>query len=85
MAETLQRGEVVRFGPFRLDLMNRLLYRDGVEVALPPRAVGVLWLLVSRAGQVVSRQELLERVWKDTFVKRHLARRGDQPRPSGAR
>ena len=68
MAETLQRGEVVRFGPFRLDLMNRLLYRDGVEVALPPRAVGVLWLLVSRAGQVVSRHELLERVWKDTFV-----------------
>jgi DNA-binding winged helix-turn-helix (wHTH) protein len=68
MAETLQRQEVVRFGPFRLDLMNRLLYRDGVEVALPPRAVGVLWLLVSRAGQVVSRQELLERVWKDAFV-----------------
>jgi DNA-binding winged helix-turn-helix (wHTH) protein len=68
MAETLQRGDVVRFGPFRLDLMNRLLYRDGVEVALPPRAIGVLWLLVSRAGQVVSRQELLERVWKDAFV-----------------
>jgi DNA-binding winged helix-turn-helix (wHTH) protein/Tol biopolymer transport system component len=68
MAETLQRQEVVRFGPFRLDLMNRLLYRGGVEVALPPRAVGILWLLVSRAGQVVSRQELLERVWKDSFV-----------------
>jgi DNA-binding winged helix-turn-helix (wHTH) protein len=68
MADTVVAADIVRFGPFRLDLVNRLLARDGEEVALPPRAMGVLWLLVSRAGDVVSKQQLLDEVWKDAFV-----------------
>ena len=38
------------------------------EVALPPRVLGVLELLLDRAGDVVSRQELIDSVWKDAFV-----------------
>ena len=68
MADTVAAADIVRFGPFRLDLVNRLLARDGEEVALPPRAMGVLWLLVTRAGDVVSKQQLLDEVWKDAFV-----------------
>src|SRR5215217_3835358 len=56
------------FGPFAFDRQNRLLWRDGTEVALPPRVLGVLELLIDRAGQVVARQELLNGVWKDAFV-----------------
>src|SRR6185295_2617599 len=68
MMERESPARAVRFGPFMLDLSNRLLSRDGDEIPLPPRATGVLWLLVTRAGHVVSKQELLETVWKDTYV-----------------
>jgi DNA-binding winged helix-turn-helix (wHTH) protein/Tol biopolymer transport system component len=56
------------FGPFRFDTQSRLLSRDGTELALPPRVLGVLELLLQRAGEVVSRQELIDTVWKDAFV-----------------
>src|SRR5688572_5238410 len=58
----------LRFGPFAFDRQSRLLWRDGTEVALPPRVLGVLELLIDRAGQVVARQDLLDGVWKDAFV-----------------
>jgi DNA-binding winged helix-turn-helix (wHTH) protein len=56
------------FGPFEFDVSNQLLWRGGDAVPLPPRVVGVLGLLVARPGEVVSRQELIETVWKDAFV-----------------
>ena len=56
------------FGPFVFDPSNQLLWRGGQEVPLPPRVVGVLGLLVARPGEVVSRQELIDAVWKDAFV-----------------
>src|SRR3954454_18516427 len=58
----------VSFGPFAFDPDSRLLWRDGAEIALPPRVLGVLEALLDRAGQVVARQDLLDRVWKDAFV-----------------
>jgi len=56
------------FGPFVFDVSNQLLWRGSQEVPLPPRVVGVLGLLVARPGEVVSRQELIDTVWKDAFV-----------------
>jgi len=56
------------FGPFVFDPSNQLLWRAGQEVPLPPRVVGVLGHLVARPGEVVSRQELIDSVWKDAFV-----------------
>jgi eukaryotic-like serine/threonine-protein kinase len=58
----------IRFGPFAFDPHSRLLWRDGVEVALPPRVLAVLEALLERPGDVVARQALLDRVWKDAFV-----------------
>lgn len=58
----------VSFGPFAFDRESRLLWRDGAEVALPPRVIGVLELLIDRQGQIVARQDLLDAVWKDAFV-----------------
>ena len=58
----------VSFGPFVFDRANGLL-RDGQrEIPLPPRALGILDLLVARAGTVVPKQELIDTVWKDAFV-----------------
>ncbi len=58
----------VGFGPFVFDRTNGLLRNEGREVPLPPRVLGVLELLVSRAGAIVSRQSLIDTVWKDAFV-----------------
>jgi eukaryotic-like serine/threonine-protein kinase len=58
----------ISFGPFAFDRQNRLLWRDGSEVALPPRVLGVLEVLIDRPGEIVARQDLLDGVWKDAFV-----------------
>jgi serine/threonine-protein kinase len=58
----------IGFGPFAFDRQSRLLWRDGTEVALPPRVLGVLEVLIDRPGEVVARQDLLDGVWKDAFV-----------------
>jgi DNA-binding winged helix-turn-helix (wHTH) protein len=59
---------LVAFGPFVFDRTSRLLARDGVEVPLPPRVLGVLALLVEHRGQLVGKQELIGAVWRDAFV-----------------
>ena len=56
------------FGTFTFDVQSRLLRRGPIELPLPPRVLGVLEVLLERAGDVVPRQELIDRVWKDAFV-----------------
>ncbi len=51
------------FGPFRFDLRISRLYRDELEIHLPPRAASVLQYLLTHAGRIVSREELLDAVW----------------------
>jgi serine/threonine-protein kinase len=58
----------VSFGPFIFDRGNGLLREGAREIPLPPRVLGVLDLLVSRASTVVPKQELIDSVWKDAFV-----------------
>jgi predicted ATPase/DNA-binding winged helix-turn-helix (wHTH) protein len=59
MAEDKQ----VAFGLFRFDPRTGQLWRDGSEVKLAPRAAGVLRLLAERAQELVTKEDLLERVW----------------------
>src|SRR3954469_18917800 len=63
-----EQTSTVAFGAFAFDRANRLLRRDSREIPLPPRVLSVLDLLVSRAGLIVPKQELIDTVWKDTFV-----------------
>jgi DNA-binding winged helix-turn-helix (wHTH) protein len=56
------------FGPFRLDLTTESLWRDEVLLPLPPKPFAVLAYLVVHAGQVVSKETLLEAVWPNTAV-----------------
>ena len=57
------------FGPFRIDLSERSLLREGKAVALTPKAYQTLIVLVENNTRTVTKQELLERVWPDTFVE----------------
>jgi predicted ATPase/DNA-binding winged helix-turn-helix (wHTH) protein len=57
------------FGPFRLVPAERALYGSGGAVRLHGRAFDLLLALVERAGEVVAKEELLARVWPQTFVE----------------
>lgn len=56
------------FGPFQLRPAARLLERDGKPVHIGGRALDVLILLAERAGEVVSKKDLVSRVWSDVTV-----------------
>ena len=55
------------FGPFRFEPGNGL-WHGSSEVPLPPRALGVLEALTAHPGAVVSKQTLMDAVWRDSFV-----------------
>jgi TolB-like protein/DNA-binding winged helix-turn-helix (wHTH) protein len=63
------RPKIRRFGPFEVDLDQRLLFRAGDSVPLTPKAFETLAVLVERQGKVVDKAELLKLVWPDTFVE----------------
>jgi non-specific serine/threonine protein kinase len=58
-----------RFGPFELQPDNRRLLKDGATISLRPRAFDLLAALVDRAGHLVTKDELLDRVWPKTVVE----------------
>ncbi|MGH8426918.1 MAG: winged helix-turn-helix domain-containing protein [Gammaproteobacteria bacterium] len=57
-----------RFGPFELDIAERLLSGNGKAVALRGKGFDLLLLLLESAGHLKSRTELIERLWPDTIV-----------------
>ena len=71
-ATSLTQG--VAFGPFRLFVRRRLLERDGIPVALGSRALDILILLVERAGNIVSKEDLISRVWPNLTVDENSLR-----------
>jgi TolB-like protein/DNA-binding winged helix-turn-helix (wHTH) protein len=57
------------FGEFSVDPQNRVLRLRDEPVALTPKAFELLFLLIQRGGQVVSKDELMNSVWPDSFVE----------------
>ena len=64
-----------RFLDFELSEGEFFLSRSGQRVALEPKALRVLTLLVRRAGHLVDKRELLESVWPDSFVEENTLTR----------
>jgi DNA-binding winged helix-turn-helix (wHTH) protein/tetratricopeptide (TPR) repeat protein len=60
---------VYNFGPFRLDIGEQTLQRDGQILPLKPKVFGVLAALVEKSGRLVCKDELLKQVWADSFVE----------------
>ncbi|TYO66297.1 hypothetical protein FXV83_12265 [Bradyrhizobium hipponense] len=56
------------FGPFRLSTSKRVLLEGDRVVRLGGKAIEILIALVERAGELVSKRELVEIAWPDTFV-----------------
>ena len=59
---------MIRFGAFAIDPRTWLLTLDGRAVELSPRLVEILAHIVSRAGEIVTKDELLERFGPDVNV-----------------
>src|SRR5580698_10207840 len=57
------------FGAYRLEAQSRMLFRGSDHVALPPKVAELLIALVQAAGTVLTREELLQRLWPDTVVE----------------
>jgi len=57
------------FGPYHLDLNERVLTCTGETIALTPKATDILIMLVANAGQLLEKDQLLQEVWPNTFVE----------------
>jgi TolB-like protein/DNA-binding winged helix-turn-helix (wHTH) protein len=69
MQATSPLTHIVQFGIFQLDLKAHELHKAGIKVKLQEQPFRVLALLVERAGQVVTREELQQKVWpSDVYV-----------------
>jgi DNA-binding winged helix-turn-helix (wHTH) protein/TolB-like protein len=64
-----QKRNFYEFGPFRLDVVERQLLRGKEPLELMPKVYETLLALVEEAGHALEKDELLRRIWPDTFVE----------------
>lgn len=62
-------GHFYRFGAFTLDTDQRILLREGKPLPLAPKVFDTLLVLVESTGRIVGKEELMNRLWPDTFVE----------------
>jgi TolB-like protein len=57
------RGGEITFGPFRLDVERRVLFRDSAPVPLRSRGADILCVLAASPGKLVTKEDLMAEVW----------------------
>src|SRR5215813_8158354 len=62
-------NKLYEFGEYRLDAAERVLWHGEEVIVLPSKVFDTLWVLVKEEGRIVSKSELMEAVWKDSFVE----------------
>src|SRR4051812_42457601 len=60
--------QIYEFDGFRVDPVRRRLLKGGEQVSLTPKAFSILVVLLENRGEVVEKEELIRRIWPDTFV-----------------
>ena len=64
-----EKKHFYQFKSFRLDVGERQLLNNNLPVALTPKAFDVLAVLIERGGHLIERDDLMNRVWADSFVE----------------
>ena len=64
-----QNTQFYEFGPFRLEPHKRLLFRGQEVIKLAPKSFDTLLALVEHHGQVLEKDELMKRLWPDSYVE----------------
>ena len=54
---------------FAIDTAQRVVLREGKPLPLAPKVYETLLILVEHSGRIVSKEELMSRLWPDTFVE----------------
>ena len=62
------KQRIYEFDGFRLDVDDKTLWRGKDKISLPLKAVEMLALLAENRGRTVTKEEILETLWQDTFV-----------------
>src|SRR6188474_2927726 len=57
------------FDSFRVDVSERLLFKDNREVSLTPKVFDTLLVLLENSSHVMTKKELMRQVWPDSFVE----------------
>lgn len=63
-----------RFEDFALDAANQCLWHDGERITLPPKPFAVLHYLVDNPGRLITHDELLDKLWPQTYVQPQVLR-----------
>src|ERR1700730_7490638 len=58
-----------QFGEYTVDSSQRVLLRKGKPVPLTPKVFDMLLILVENPGRIVEKEELMNRLWPDTYVE----------------
>lgn len=61
--------QIYKFGKFTVDAAERLLFNGKQTISLTPKAFDTLLLLIENGGHVLSKEEIMEKVWADSFVE----------------
>lgn len=64
-----QKQPVYGFGPFQLDVGEKLLLRSGRVVPLSPKVFDTLLVLVENSGRILAKEELMQTLWPQTYVE----------------
>ncbi|MCI0337855.1 MAG: protein kinase, partial [Acidobacteria bacterium] len=64
-----QHRRIYEFAPFKVDVAERLLSRDGEVIDLKPKVFDLLVLFVQNAGRLMEKEQLLQSLWPDTVVE----------------
>ena len=64
-----EERQLYEFGPYNLDLAERLLRCNGKAIALTPKAFDTLVVFVENSGRLLEKDELMKKLWPDSFVE----------------
>ena len=62
------------FQPFRIDVRNQCLWRNGDRIKLTPKTFSLLAYLVDNAGSLLSQTDIIDKLWPDTFIQPEVLR-----------
>src|SRR5437764_3330756 len=68
---SLEAKRWLAFADFEVDASQRLLFRRGENVPLPPKVFQTLLVFVESGGRLLTKDELMKAIWPDTFVEEH--------------
>ncbi len=65
----LPQEYVYEFNNFRVEPKGEIIRKDGTPIRLAPKDFDLLLLLLENAGRIVSKEEIMDKLWKDSFVE----------------